>query len=268
MKQIGEFIDDALQQEIAPIETGIKFLDDSIEGYYPGELTTILGEEECCKTAFVVHQVCHIAIEKKIPVLVLLNFLSVDTFIESMVAYYCGLEVNNVRDVFRLKKYRSRIVPFLKELKTSPLYITKEEKWGSNSAQEMLDPQIDNYGVRMVFVDELINGSDYNEKIGWLKKLAVRKHIAIVATCLTWNSREGMLVCPDLSDAAGTRSLFGHDVVLGFTNYEQHRIYQNENGMKLYDMIGIEVLKQRGRRTKKQFLISKDQLLFRNHDQR
>ena len=43
MEHISNIIDEVIQQEITPIKSGIKFLDETLGGYYPGEMTTICG---------------------------------------------------------------------------------------------------------------------------------------------------------------------------------------------------------------------------------
>jgi len=45
MEHISKVLDKISRQVITPIETGVKYLDSTIGGYYPGEVTTICGED-------------------------------------------------------------------------------------------------------------------------------------------------------------------------------------------------------------------------------
>ena len=42
MEHISKVLDKISRQVITPIETGVKYLDSTIGGYYPGEVTTIV----------------------------------------------------------------------------------------------------------------------------------------------------------------------------------------------------------------------------------
>ena len=59
MEHVCDIIEETTSATICPISTGFKFLDTIIGGYYPGELTTICGEEDCGKTAYVISQLNH-----------------------------------------------------------------------------------------------------------------------------------------------------------------------------------------------------------------
>ena len=62
--------------------------------------------------------------------------------------------------------------------------------------------------------------------------------------------------------------MHGHDVVIGFTNYEQHRVFMDDRGLDLHGMIGIEILKHRGKIKEKYHYIPKDYLFFRDYEKR
>ena len=52
MEHISDIIEGVKSLKGYPILTGFKFLDTVIGGYYPGELTTICGEEDSGKSAY------------------------------------------------------------------------------------------------------------------------------------------------------------------------------------------------------------------------
>lgn len=76
MEHISDIIENVQSLTDYPISTGFKFLDTIIGGYYPGELTTICGEEDSGKSAYVISQLNHIAMEQKIATLLIINSMS------------------------------------------------------------------------------------------------------------------------------------------------------------------------------------------------
>lgn len=268
MEHISQIIDDINHQEISVIKTGVKFLDESIGGYYPGNLTVICGEENCCKTAFVIHQLCRIAVDQKIPTLLLLEYWSERNFISSMAAYYCNIETNDVRSVLDSEKYKETIDGFMGKLRESPLYIVKSGWYVDDSSKEKIKSIIESENIKIMFVDEVILDLSADEN-GFLKFIwSVNMHISIVVTCCVWNDREGFKgVQPLLRDVRRFRDLHGYDVVLGFTNFEQHGIFEDSISNDLHGMIGVSILKYRGKLEKSSFKMMKYCLYYRDYDQ-
>lgn len=56
MKHISELIGTATVIQPEPIKTGFRFLDETIGGYYPGELTTLCGFEYCLRERSYIHR--------------------------------------------------------------------------------------------------------------------------------------------------------------------------------------------------------------------
>lgn len=271
MEHISKLLDEITQQVITPIETGITYLDATIGGYYSGEVTTICGGECCCKTAFVIHQVCHIAIDKKIPTLVLLDYISESNFISSMIAYYCNIETNNMHHILESEQYKETIDEFLRKLKESPLYIMRGSWYENKKTVDSIGEFIDTNSIKMMFVDEVYFdlSRDVAAELCCIGTLAVKKNIPIVATCYIWNDRDGIEGArPWLTDISKRSYLHGHDVVIGFTNYEQNRIFMDDRGYDLHDMIGIEILKYRGKIKERNHYLPKDYLFFRDYEKR
>ena len=271
MEHISKIIDDISQQVITPIETGIAYFDTAIGGYYPGEVTTICGEECCCKTAFVIHQVCHIAIDQKIPTLVLLNYISERNFLSSLIAYYCNIEPNNIHHILESGQYKETVEVFLSKLKESPLYIMKASWYEDKITIDNIGKYIDANSIKIIFIDEVILDLSPDVAAGFcsIGTIAVKKNIPIVVTCYIWNDREGIEgIRPWLTDVSKRSYMHGHDVVIGFTNYEQHRVFMDDRGLDLHGMIGIEILKHRGKVKEKYHYIPKDYLFFRDYEKR
>jgi hypothetical protein len=271
MEHIEEIIKRVIVQNEQPITTGIKFLDDAIGGYYPGEMTTICGEECCCKTAFVIHQVCRIAIDQKIPTIVLLNYMTERNFLSLMIAYYCNIEINVIHSVLYSKKYKEIVNSFLNKLKESPLYVAKVGWYEDKSITEAIDNFIVTEKIKIMFMDEAIFDltPEDTRKLSCMRDIAVKRNIPAVVTCCIWNLREGVEGArPSLVDLGNFSYLHGHDVVIGFTNYEQHGIVTDEHGSNLRGMIGIEILKYRGKLREKNCYIPKDYFYIRDQEQK
>lgn len=126
MEHVSDIIEEMDPVEDYPISTGFKFLDTVIGGYYPGEMTTICGEEDCGKSAYVISQLSHIAVDGHVPTLLVLNNMSKRTFLSCMAAYYCSIETYNVNTVLSSVKHQAAVKEFLEKLKDAPLYVIYE----------------------------------------------------------------------------------------------------------------------------------------------
>lgn len=271
MEHIEEIIKSVTTRNEQPISTGIKFLDNAIGGYYPGEMTTICGEECCCKTAFIIHQVCRIAIDQKIPTIVLLNYMTERNFLSSMIAYYCNIETYDIHSVLYSEKYKEIVNSFLNKLKESPLYVAKAGWYEDKKITEGFGNLIELKSIKIMFVDEVKFDLRSSEIAGLscIQTVAVKNKIPVVVTCCVWNDREGLAgVRPSLTDLSRCSYLHGHDVVIGFTNYEQHGIEIDEHGLNLKGIIGIEILKHRGKLSENKCNIPKDYFYIRDYDQK
>ena len=126
MEHVCDIIEETTSATICPISTGFKFLDTIIGGYYPGELTTICGEEDCGKTAYVISQLNHIAVDQHIPTLLVMNNMSKRTFLSCMAAYYCSIETYNVNAILDSEEHRETVCKYFEKLKDAPLYVISE----------------------------------------------------------------------------------------------------------------------------------------------
>ena len=264
MEHISKVLDDICQQEVKPIKTGIPYLDETIGGYYPGEMTTICGEENCCKTAFVIHQLCKIAIGEKVPTLLLLNYMLERNFLSSMIAYYYSIEVRNLHDIFEKEQYKDIVANFMSILKESPLYIMKAGWYEDTPVFERIVSFVETKNVKMMFVDETILDLtvEYTAKKRCMRDIAVEKNIPVIVTGCIWCD----CAIPLLSDLGKSSYLHGHDEVISFTNFEDKCIFVDEQGNDLHDTISIKVLNHRGMIKKETHCIPKPFFFFRNFD--
>lgn len=249
MRHIGEIIDQEKKRDVRPLLTGVRFLDKILGGYYPGELTTICGGEDSGKTAFVIKQLNLFAVDQHIPTLLVLHGMNTRSFLASMVAYYCSIETSNVHEVLN-SVHRQEVADYLQMLSDAPLFVVDYHGDSNGRFIDMLQDIILKHGIKIAFFDEaILYYSDEGRHVpGQMKMLALRMNIPVVATCCTWNYREGPEgVKPSLIDLSGYFEKIGSDVVLGMIKYEIFHIYEDEHGHDLHDMIALEILKHKGR---------------------
>ena len=127
MEHITSIINKEIKKKENPIETGFTFLDETIGGYYPGEMTVISGCQNSGKTAFVITQLNNIAVDQHIPTLFVVNNMTERNFLSSMTAYYCGLKINNVHSALDSDLHTDTVNAYLKKLADAPLYIEKSD---------------------------------------------------------------------------------------------------------------------------------------------
>lgn len=272
MEHISEIIKETVEG-CNPITTGLKFLDSTIGGYYLGELTTICGEEDCGKTAFVVSQLNRIAVEQHIPALVVLNNMSRRTFLSCMAAYYCSFEHVNVHKVMDDGQHSDEVKAYLDILKNAPLYIIKKETYEGSALTPEIEGMIQTFGIKIVFVDEASSFWMSEEQkscpVTSYKTMAMKWNIPIVITACVWNDREGIEgMKPFLRDVYLYCDIHGSDSVIGLFRYDRHYIYQDEHGRDLHDMVNMEILKCKGKTTKRKYLMPWGYLYLKNYADR
>lgn len=268
MEHISNIIDEVMHKECTPILSGIKFLDESLGGYYPGEITTICGGVDSGKSALLIAQINYLAVDQHIPTLLVLNNMTIDTFVSCMAAYYCGIEVKNIHTVLRSEKNKEKVGAYLQFLSEAPLHIVKAQWYEEKPFFDKLEALIEEKGIKIVFFDELVlyfkpsGGVSSN----LIKTIALKQNIPVVTTCCTWNDREGLEgIKPALRDLCEFGEIHGNDVVISIVNYEQYHIYQDENGRDLHGLRSIEILKTKGVIKERSHLFQWDYFLYRNY---
>ena len=270
MEHISTIIKTESMKQEAPISTGFKFLDETLGGFYPGEMTTICGSEDCGKTAFVITQLNRIAVDQYIPTLFVLNNMTERNFLSSMIAYYCNIETNNVHSIIDSHLHQDSVKAYLKMLSEAPLYVVSSEWFEDKAFFEMIEKFIVEKEIKIAFFDEVVHYEILAESgsMSYLKTLSMKLGIPVVSTCCIWNYREGLegivTALPDLSKYC---ELHGHDVVISFIKYEQYHVYQDENGRDLHDTIGVEILKHKGRVERRKHFLPIGCLYLRNYAQ-
>lgn len=260
MEHISDIIEEVQSLTEYPISTGFKFLDTVIGGYYPGEMTTICGEEDSGKSAYVISQLNHIAVEQKIATLLIINSMSKRALVSCMAAYYCNIETYNVHSVLYDEQYETAVKNYMQKLKEAPLYVISEWCFNEGEHLEEIESFIQAHRIKIAFIDESNGSFEYSAKrrvsINNLKALALKTNIPVVATTCIWNERDGIEgMKPFLHDLYFCSEIHGHDTVIGLIKYERHCVFKDENGRDLRDTIHLEILKKRGRIVKRKFFV-------------
>lgn len=267
MKHIRDLIGTATATQPEPIKTGFRFLDETIGGYYPGELTTLCGFEDNGKTAFVITQINRIAVDHNIPTLLVLDNMKLETFIALMASYYCGITTSDIHSVLTSPLYKDSVSVYLDKLKVAPLYIWEENYLFTEDIDiTAIEDIIKEQGIRIIFYDEVMNYCDYcNAKVGnILKKLALNTNVPVVATCTIVGDHDYEYSAEiTLSSFCRFGGYHGSDVIISITDFEKMEIYTDERGRKLRGIIQLKVLKYKGTIERKSGLFDRKALLMR-----
>ncbi len=261
MEQISECIKKSMENELKPITTGFRFLDETIGGFFPGEVITIGGWMNSGRSAYIIMQALHTALELKIPTLLIRGSMGMGELVSSMAAYYCSIETTNILTILRSPLYKERVDEFLHKLEKAPLYISSVDS--AEKYFRLVETAVDEKGIKIVFYDDIDNiFSDYLPIWNKHKELAIKMNIPIVCSLLcNLPSRFNHINKYILSDFPKHVA----DIVLGFFDYVQHGWIEDERGNNLHGMLQLDVLKAKGTKSRFSVRIMKNDLYIRNH---
>ena len=261
MEHISECTRMSMEKELKPIKTGFRFLDETIGGYYPGEVTSLGGWMDSGRSAFIIMQALHAALEQNIPTLLITGSMSMGELVSSMAAYYCSIEATNILTILRSPLYQERIDEFLHKLEKAPLYVSNVNS--SEKYFHLVEKAVSENNIKIVFCDDIDHIlSDYLSKWYRQKELACKMNVPIVCSLFCWISsrfqRRNKYLLSDFPKHVA-------DVVLGFYDYEQHGLIEDERGNDLRQMLQIDILKTKGTTSKPSVRIKKKDLYVRNY---
>lgn len=273
MEHISTIVENTCKSQEHSISSGFKLIDDMIGGYYPGQLTTVCGDENCGKSAFVIAQLNHIAVDQHVPTLLVMSNMSERIFLACMAAYYCSIETDNINNVLTAEEHSQAVNAYLEKLKEAPLFILDAARKTEAFVNEMLEEMIATHDIKIVFVDEVCQYYDYSTTkrniINCYKSLALRMNIPVVVTCCVWNDRDGIECArPALRDFFFYNEIHGSDTVIGLIRYGDYGIRVDEHGRDLKDTIGLEILKCKGRLVNRRFYLPWGYLFLKEYADR
>lgn len=267
MVHIKEFIDHVKDVKDVAMGFGMKFLDENIGGLYPGELTVICGDANCGKTAVMIRQIHQLAMEKKLPVMMVLNGMSERTFLACMTAYYCSLLTKDVRKVFTDPLCNEDVENYMKLLQECPIFIMEcheFEKIHDSQLKEIVEEK----GIHAIFVEcmgffceSTIEQEYFGRK---LKLLAKTLSVSIVGEYHFFTNED----YPALS----IRQFENNDVIMfadniiGIIDFQHHGINIDEKGNDLRGKVRLKIIKHKGVMSEdKDVIVTKMRLFVRSN---
>lgn len=267
MKHINEIVKNISVKEEPAKTAGLKFLDENIGGLYPGEFTVICGDANCGKTAVMIRQIHQLAMEKKVPVMMVLNGMSERTFLACMTAYYCSLFTRDVRKVFTDPLCHEDVESYLTLLHESPIYIMESHEFETiNDLQ--LKEFVDENGIQAIFVECMgffcESSIEQNHFARRLKLMAKKLNVTIVG--------EYHFFTNDDYPALSIRQFENNDVIMfadniiGIIDFQQQGIKQDERGNNLRGKVRLKIMKHKGMLSDgKDVIVTKMRLFVRSN---
>lgn len=263
IKHISKYLDNRPQSK-EPLMSGYDFINNELGGYHPGELMTICGVENCGKTAFIVSEIDRLAIGQHVPTLIAVGLMDMKSFVASMIAYHYDIETNDLWGLWDDLSYQDEIGEYESLLREAPLFIVEENFQDENWVTEMKDFIVD-HGIQIAFFDEY-DSFTFKDTSLELRQLAMQSNIPIVKTEFVWRDRDGgdhPISLADINVKEHHVISSMSDTVIAFIDYEFIKIYEDERGVSLRGVLGVDILKKKGVIEKQSYRIFKNRLYFR-----
>ena len=266
MIHIKESIDRVQKQGLTTMPTGLKFLDDSLGGLYPGEMTIICGDADDGKTALMIRQIHRLAIEEEIPVMIVLNGMSERTFLACMTAYYCSIITDDVHRVYSDIVYKDDVKAYWHILEKKPVYIV-DSKDLPEKETVTLKQFVSDHGIKVLFFEQAscmkIFGWESSKAGFYLKQLAIELQVAVLAEYELWNPNDE---CPIRFHFFNEDNFSNFaDNVIGIIDFANHQVFVDENGNDLRGYIRMKIMKHKGVVSSgKDAILAKIELLCKN----
>jgi len=240
---------------------GIKYFDNVLNGIRPGEVVTLLGDTGSGRTGCAIRMMDYLAVDHSIPLLYLCCNYDAENVLCRLLSFRHSLAFRPTLKELRKDNTVSIIDDGLDELSKVPLFISVASHFSIEDVEEKCKRFVEQEQVRFVFVHILY--LDYNiENAQRLKILAKDLSVSIIVLDDVFEYRENG-VKPSLRDLYYDRLNEYSDIVIGLCNYSSYHIYQDERGIDLHDLIGIEILKGRKKEDLVSFYITQKSLYNR-----
>ena len=235
------------------ILSGFNRLNEIKQGWFNGELCVIGGRPSMGKTGFILSVISYI-LNKNIPV-------SLFTATDKLNERFLTRIITNLNLEGQDDKEQSKLLSAI-DLTHIPLFLNSQHNMTIEYIKVNSSILVNNYGIKCIFIEDLqsifyseINGVT-KEGMEYvcheLKKLARDLNVPIIVTSdlnRTVERREGVSEKePILSDLYGSSAIENvADSVILLHRPEYYRIYQDEKGNDLRNIIEIKIKKNRNR---------------------
>lgn len=262
LKESGKHVikEETKKCKITGISSGFKSLDDLTGGWQNSELILLAGRPAMGKTSLAVSMISNIACKHGIPA----AFFSLESSKEHLTNRFCSvicgisrrkIKERNINEEEK-RKFDDNIISLLE----APLYIDDTPGLSELELRDKAQKLVREYGVKIIIIDylQLMNAkgvivSSRQEEISYivrsLKDLALELNIPIIVTCQLNRSvsRDGIEgKRPQLSDLRESDSLEQDSDMIVFAHRpDYYKIYMDENGNDLHDIVNVILAKNR-----------------------
>lgn len=137
------------------IPTGIEELDNTTNGWWPGELVVIAGKPSTGKTALALNMLKYAAVDAQVPSMFITLEASEREIARRLSILVSGLSNENIRGVKELEDYQWEQLEYaLKPLSKAPIYIDCSTRLTTEDIGAKIQKYSREKGVRLIFIDD------------------------------------------------------------------------------------------------------------------
>lgn len=262
MKYVKLHIRNAISEDITEktrslICTGIETIDNLIDGINEGELITICGDSVSDRDKILLSIFKNICIDNKIPSAYFSNHRSTINDINLVLASITCCSLVEWNKTSTNKEKTQTVRNSLSILAKSPAYYDNTPRKKLSNLCDEIRTLVQEEKVKVIFIDTFqgiiddLSTNSNNYSISYIayhiKSLALELGITFIVTSMPnyqFYTREGIDgIKPQLSDLTeiGDLNSFS-DVVIGLSRPDALRIYQDERGNDLRNIIEVDIL--------------------------
>lgn len=237
-------LDQMKNGKIAGINTGLPFLDDTIGGFYPGELITIAGLTGVGKTNFALQIADHIAVENNMPVIYIPLEMVPSSLFKRLV-----LGRSHKITSFALRKGQLsedqwvELTSLANSLADAKIYMPSKIDIKFSDIPALIQKAKAEFDVRAVFIDylQLIDtgmrfesGVAEQTYISRSLKMTMRKYEIVGFSVAQFRKLQGAKAMPRLDDLKGSGAIpQDSDFVIFVHREHDDNIFKNEGSIEI-----------------------------------
>jgi replicative DNA helicase len=239
------------------ISTGIETIDELIQGIHEGELITLLGDAVSDRDKILLSIFKNICIDNKIPSVYFSNHRSRINDIQLLLASISDVPLEEWNKATTNKDQKQMVLNSQFILSESPAYYDNTPRKKLSALCDDIRTLVHEEKVKVVFIDNFqgiiddLSTNFNNYFISYIayhmKSLAMELGVALIVTSMPnyhFYTREGIdSMKPLLGDLAEVGDLNSFsDIVIGFNRPDAFKIYMDERGNNLRNVIEVDIL--------------------------